>query len=118
MGPTDCKRIDEHIASAVTRAHSLDEFSCGKPYLDRRLKTRALSSQEKGFTAVIVVHEANRLLVHYGFAPTAIVPSRLPRSIRTGQPPAPADFVLRAALASTPVPKVKGRAAFSSNAPT
>jgi hypothetical protein len=73
----------------LTPAHHLDEFSCGKPSLDRWLKTRALSNQEKGFTAVIVVHEANRVIGYYGLAPTAIVPSRLPRSTRTGQPPRP-----------------------------
>jgi GNAT superfamily N-acetyltransferase len=71
----------------LTVTHILDEFSCGKPSLDRWLKTRALSNQEKGFTAVIVVHEVNRVVGYYGLAPTAIVPSRLPRSIRTGQPP-------------------------------
>jgi hypothetical protein len=71
----------------LTPAHKLDEFSCGKPSLDRWLKTRALSNQDRGFTAVIVVHEALRVIGYYGLAPTAIVPSRLPRSIRTGQPP-------------------------------
>jgi hypothetical protein len=34
----------------------------GKPSLDRWLKTRALSNQEKGFAAVLVVHEANRVI--------------------------------------------------------
>ena len=68
----------------LTAAHDVSEFSCGKPSLDRWLKTRALSNQEKGFTAVIVVHEANRLIGYYGLAPMAILPSALPRSIRTG----------------------------------
>src|SRR3984893_12891049 len=57
---------------------------------------RALSNQEKGFTAVLVVHEANRVIGFYGLAPTAIVPSILPRSIRTGQPPDPAPCLLLA----------------------
>jgi hypothetical protein len=39
----------------LTAAHDLAEFSCGKPSLDRWLETRALSNQEKGFTAVLVV---------------------------------------------------------------
>jgi GNAT superfamily N-acetyltransferase len=81
-------------------AHILDEFSCGKPSLDRWLKTRALSNQEKGFTAVIVVHEANRVMGYYGLAPTAIMPSRLPRSIRTGQPPDPVPCLLLGQLAT------------------
>ncbi len=78
----------------LTAGHELDGFSCGKPSLDRWLKTRALSNQEKGFTAVLVVHEANRAIGYYGLAPTAIVPSRLPRSIRTGQPPDPVPCLL------------------------
>lgn len=84
----------------LTPAHILDEFSCGKPALDQWLKTRALSNQEKGFTAVIVVHEMNRVVGYYGLAPTAIVPSRLPRSIRTGQPPDPVPCLLLGQLAT------------------
>lgn len=85
---------------ALTPAHKLDEFSCGKPSLDRWLKTRALSNQDRGFTAVIVVHEAQRVVGYYGLAPTAIVPSRLPRSIRTGQPPDPIPCLLLGQLAT------------------
>lgn len=83
----------------LTAAHDLSEFSCGKPSLDRWLKTRALSNQEKGFTAVLVVHEANRVIGYYGLAPTAIVPSTLPRSIRTGQPLDPVPCLLLGQLA-------------------
>ena len=78
----------------LTAAHDISEFSCGKPSLDRWLKTRALSNQEKGLTAVLVVHEANRVVGYYGLAPTAILPSILPRSIRTGQPPDPVPCLL------------------------
>jgi GNAT superfamily N-acetyltransferase len=84
----------------LTASHDLTEFSCGKPSLDRWLKTRALSNQEKGFTAVLVVHEANRVIGYYGLAPTAIVPSVLPRSIRTGQPPDPVPCLLLGQLAT------------------
>lgn len=84
----------------LTAVHDLAEFSCGKPALDRWLKTRALSNQEKGFTAVLVVHEANRVVGYYGLAPTAIVPSMLPRSIRTGQPPDPVPCLLLGQLAT------------------
>jgi GNAT superfamily N-acetyltransferase len=84
----------------LTLAHHLDDFSCGKPSLDRWLKTRALANQEKGFTAVIVVHEAGRVIGYYGLAPTAIVPSRLPRSIRTAQPPDPVPCLLLGQLAT------------------
>ncbi|WP_024513327.1 GNAT family N-acetyltransferase [Bradyrhizobium sp. ARR65] len=84
----------------LTAVHDLVEFSCGKPSLDRWLKTRALSNQEKGFTAVLVVHEAKRVIGYYGLAPTAIVPSILPRSIRTGQPPDPVPCLLLGQLAT------------------
>lgn len=84
----------------LTPAHHLDDFSCGKPSLDRRLKTRALSNQQKGFTAVIVVHEMNRVVGYYGLAPTAIIPASLPRAIRTGQPPDPVPCLLLGQLAT------------------
>lgn len=84
----------------LTAAHNLAEFSCGKPSLDRWLKTRALTNQEKGFTAVLVVHEADRVVGYYGLAPTAIVPSTMPRSIRTGQPPDPVPCLLLGQLAT------------------
>lgn len=78
----------------LTAAHDVSEFSCGKPTLDHWLKTRALSNQQKGFTAVLVVHEAGHVVGYYGLAPTAVVPAVLPRSIRTGQPPDPVPCLL------------------------
>jgi predicted N-acetyltransferase YhbS len=84
----------------LTAAHDLSQFTCGKPILDNWLKTRALSNQEKGFTAVIVVHEHKRVVGYYGLAPTAVVPSVLPRSIRTGQPPDPVPCLLLGQLAT------------------
>jgi GNAT superfamily N-acetyltransferase len=84
----------------LTAAHDVSEFTCGKPTLDHWLKTRALSNQEKGFTAVLVVHEARRVVGYYGLAPTAVVPNALPRSIRTGQPPDPVPCLLLGQLAT------------------
>ena len=84
----------------LTAAHHVSDFSCGKPSLDRWLQTRALSNQEKGFTAVMVVHEGGRVIGYYGLAPTSIVPAQLPRSIRTGQPPDPVPCLLLAQLAT------------------
>ena len=92
----------------LTAAHDVSEFSCGKPVLDNWLKTRALSNQEKGFTAVIVVHERNRVVGYYGLAPTAIIPSVLPRSIRTGQPPDPVPCLLLGQFATDEAWKGKG----------
>lgn len=84
----------------LTATHDVSDFSCGKPVLDRWLKTRALSNQQKGFTAVLVVQEAGRVVGYYGLAPTAVVPSILPRSIRTGQPPDPVPCLLLGQLAT------------------
>ncbi len=84
----------------LTAAHDVSGFSCGKPALDHWLKTRALSNQEKGFTAVLVVHEAGRVVGYYGLAPTAVVPSILPRTIRTGQSPDPVPCLLLGQLAT------------------
>lgn len=84
----------------LTAAHDVSSFSCGKAALDHWLKTRALSNQEQGFTAVIVVHEAHRVVGYYGLAPTSVVPGVLSRSIRTGQPPNPVPCLLLGQLAT------------------
>lgn len=84
----------------LTAAHDVSEFNCGKATLDHWLKTRALSNQEKGFTAVLVVHEEYRVVGYYGLAPTAVVPNVLPRTIRTGQPPDPVPCLLLGQLAT------------------
>lgn len=84
----------------LTAAHDVSEFSCGKPTLDHWLRTRALSNQEKGFTAVLVVHKAGHVVGYYGLAPTAVVPNVLQRSIRTGQPPDPVPCLLLGQLAT------------------
>ncbi len=80
--------------------HDITSFSCGKPALDHWLKTRALSNQQKGFTAVLVVHEQGRVVGYYGLAPTAVVASGMPRAIRTGQPPDPVPCLLLGQLAT------------------
>jgi GNAT superfamily N-acetyltransferase len=84
----------------LSAAHDVSEFSCGKLMLDHWLKTRALSNQEKGFTAVMVVHEAQRVVGYYGLAPTGVVPNVLPRAIRTSQPPDPVPCLLLGQLAT------------------
>jgi len=80
-------------------AHDVSQFACGKPSLDAWLKTRALSNQQRGFTVVMVVHDRGRVVGYYGIAPTAVVPSAFPRSVRTGQPPDPLPCLLLAQLA-------------------
>lgn len=83
----------------LTPVHSVAGFSCGKPVLDHWLKARALTNQERGFTVVVVVHEGGDVVGYYGLAPTAVVPSAMPRSIRTGQPPNPVPCLLLGQLA-------------------
>ncbi len=80
--------------------HDVSQFSCGKPSLDHWLKTRALANQQKGFSVVMVVHVAGRVVGYYGLAPTAVVPAALPRAIRTGQPPNPMPCILLGQLAT------------------
>lgn len=96
------------LPEPLTEAHDLSAFSCGKPALDHWLQTRALSNQQRGFTAVIVVHENNRVIGYYGLAPTAVVPSVLSRSVRTGQPPDPVPCLLLGQLATDQGWKGKG----------
>jgi GNAT superfamily N-acetyltransferase len=88
------------VPEPLTEVHDLSAFSCGTSVLDHWLKTRALSNQQKGFTAVMVVHEGGRVVGYYGLAPTAIVPSVMPRAIRTGQPPDPVPCLLLGQLAT------------------
>ncbi len=85
---------------ALDSQHDVSQFSCGKPALDNWLKTRALPNQDKGFTVVMVVHDGGRVVGYYGLAPTAIVPSAMPRSIKTGQPPNPVPCLLLGQLAT------------------
>jgi GNAT superfamily N-acetyltransferase len=84
----------------LTAEYDVSQFSCGKPSLDDWLKTRALGNQTKGFTVVMVVHEARRVVGYYGLAPTAVVARSLPRAIRTGQPPDPVPCLLLGQLAT------------------
>lgn len=84
----------------LTSHHDVSVFSCGQPSMDRWLKTRALSNQENGFTAVLVVHVDYRVVGYYGLAPTAVLPGQLPRSIRAGQPPDPVPCLLLGQLAT------------------
>ncbi len=65
--------------------HDVESFSCGSPALERWLRTRALSNQQKGFTAVIVVHEADRVVGYYGSAPMMIGPASFSQPIRIDQ---------------------------------
>lgn len=48
----------------------------------------------------MVVHEAGRVVGYYGLAPTAIVPTAMPRAIRTGLPPDPIPCLLLGQLAT------------------
>lgn len=48
----------------------------------------------------MVTHDAGRVIGYYGLAPTAVVLSSMPRSIRTGQPPDPVPCLLLGQLAT------------------
>lgn len=85
---------------ALSQQHDVSAFSCGHASLDRWLQTRALSNQNKGFTAVVVAHVGFRVVGFYGLAPTVVLPAQLPRPIRTGQPPNPGPCLLLGQLAT------------------
>ena len=84
----------------LTSQHDVASFSCGTPALDHWLQTHALANQLKGFTVVMVVHEAGRVVGYYGLAPTAVTPVSMPRAIRTGQSPNPVPCLLLGQLAT------------------
>lgn len=84
----------------LTAEHDFSGFSCGKPSLDEWLKARALANQQRGFTVVMVVHDAMRVVGYYGLAPTAVLGAAVPGSIRTGQPPNPVPCLLLGQLAT------------------
>ncbi|AOO79924.1 GNAT family N-acetyltransferase [Bosea vaviloviae] len=84
----------------LSEQHDLSTFDCGKPALDQWLRQRALSNHHKGFTAVMVIQSERRVIGYYGLAPTAITPTALSRSLRTGQPPDPVPCLLLGQLAT------------------
>ena len=83
----------------LNAGHDVSAFDCGKPALNDWLKTYALTNQAKGFTRVLVVHDANRVVGYYGLAPTAVPPVILSRKMRTGRPPDPVPCLLFGQLA-------------------
>ncbi|HXC54242.1 MAG TPA: GNAT family N-acetyltransferase [Rhizomicrobium sp.] len=83
----------------LTERHDLSSFSSGKPALDNWLKQRALSNQQKSFSAVVVVCDGARVVGYYALAPAALSPASFPRSVRTGQPPNPQPCILLGQMA-------------------
>ena len=77
----------------------LEDFDCGKQGLNNWLKCHAYSNHQKGFTAVMVVHQNLRVVGYYGLAPTSIASASLSRKVRTGQHPDPIPCLLLGQLA-------------------
>ncbi len=90
----DALSVSISAPELLTADHDLSLFDCGKAALNDWLKTHALNNQTKGFTRVLVVCEAGRVVGFYGVAPSAIPPSALSRSVRTGRPPDPVPCIL------------------------
>ena len=83
----------------ISDRHVLEDFDCGKQGLNNWLKSHAFSNHQKGFTAVMVVHENMQVIGYYGLAPTSIAPASLTRKVRTGQHPDPIPCLLLGQLA-------------------
>ncbi len=79
--------------------HRLDGFDCGKPALNAWLSGFARTNQARGFTHVLVVHDARAVVGYYGLAPSVIQPNSAPRAVRTGRPPDPIPCLLIGQLA-------------------
>lgn len=80
-------------------ANRRGQFGCGKSALDNWLKAYARSNHARGFTRVLVVHDADQAVGYYGLAPTVVEASVVPRAIRTGRPPDPIPCLLIGQLA-------------------
>lgn len=87
------------VPESLNETHDVSGFDCGIASLNDWLLRRARSNQARGFTVVIVVHDAGQVAGFYGLAPTAVEASLLPRRIRTGQPPNPVPCLLIGQLA-------------------
>jgi predicted N-acetyltransferase YhbS len=79
--------------------HDIDDFSCGKAALDGWLRTKALRNQQHGFSVVMAVHDAGRVVGYYALAPTSVSREAAPRAVRTGQAPNPLPCLLLGQLA-------------------
>ncbi|MEI9887204.1 MAG: GNAT family N-acetyltransferase [Rhizomicrobium sp.] len=84
---------------ALTGRHDISQFASGKPALDNWLRQRALANQQKGFSAVVVVCDGERVAGYYALAPAAVSPTAFARAVRTGQPPDPIPCILLGQLA-------------------
>lgn len=84
----------------LSAEHDVSAFSCGKLTLDHWLKTRALSNQEKGSTAILVVHEGGCVIGYYGLADGRGSGGAAALGPHRGQPPDPAPCLLLGQLAT------------------
>ena len=84
----------------LASGHDIDQFDCDKPALNEWLKTYARTNQSRGFTRVLVIRRAMRVVGYYGLAPIAVPPSTLSRALRTGRPPDPVPCILLGQLAT------------------
>jgi GNAT superfamily N-acetyltransferase len=72
----------------LTGDHVLEEFDCGKPALDERLRNRALTNQSSGTTRTWVVVEqgSSDVIAYYASSTASILRASLPTRIRRNQP--------------------------------
>lgn len=92
MGPISAPEL-------ITAHHSIAQFDCGKPPLNRWLLSYALQNQESRASRTYVVQSDNRVVGYYSLATASIQRQSAHRSMRHGEPdPIPAILLAQLAV--------------------
>jgi len=92
MGPISAPEL-------IATHHSIAQFDCGKPPLNRWLLSYALKNQESRASRTYVVQSDNRVVGYYSLATASIQRQSAHRSMRHGEPdPIPAILLAQLAV--------------------
>ena len=87
---------------ALSAAHDLASFSCGKPSLDRWLRARALANQDTGDSRTFVALDAGRVVGFYALTTASAARTGLPGPLRRNAPdPVPLLLIGQLAVAAS-----------------
>lgn len=93
---------------ALTAAHDISEFDCGKPELTQWLRRFALTSQQSESARVYVVHRANTVVGYYALASGGVARNAAPKRIGQGLGDYEIPVILLARLAVHQAEQDKG----------